>query len=262
MAIETAPSPQHPPSLRAARSKLFRRRGVRPRDLMMFLEQLEPAARDRSDAARGAELAARRLPAVPALAGVLDAVVEDIAAGRSFSSALARHPEIFSATYVSLIAASENGGFMPEVLKQLLQLEEKREKLRSTLVAAAAYPAFLERVLDRRRHLRARRRVPAVRNHLREHQGRAADHDEGAHVVQRRPARGVAAACSASSPRRRVLGRRWAASAAGRELLDALKMRAPIVERHIREALPRAVDACDELVARERRERRRDACRV
>ena len=44
---------------------------------------------------------------------------------------------------MNLIAASENGGFMPEVLKQLLQLEEKREKLRSTLVAAAAYPAFL-----------------------------------------------------------------------------------------------------------------------
>jgi type II secretory pathway component PulF len=79
----------------------------------------------------------------PPLARALDSIVEDIAAGRNFSSALERHPDIFSPTHVNLIAASENGGFMPDVLKQLLQLEEKKEKLRSTLVAAAAYPAFL-----------------------------------------------------------------------------------------------------------------------
>jgi type II secretory pathway component PulF len=141
MAIEIA-TPA--PSAAGARRELglFRRRGVRPRDLMLFLEQLSLLL-ETGVTLHAALTSLRAGCANPALARVLDSIVDDIATGRSFSSALERHPEVFSRTQVSLIAASENGGFVPDVLKQLLELEEKREKLRSTLVAAAAYPAFL-----------------------------------------------------------------------------------------------------------------------
>jgi type II secretory pathway component PulF len=50
---------------------------------------------------------------------------------------------VFSTTYTNLVAASEEGGFMHEVLQQLLDMDKKREELRSTLVSAATYPAFL-----------------------------------------------------------------------------------------------------------------------
>ncbi len=66
-----------------------------------------------------------------------------ISEGQSFAKALAEHETIFPSTYVNLIAASETGGFMYEVLEQLLKMDEKREQMRTTLVSAATYPLFL-----------------------------------------------------------------------------------------------------------------------
>ena len=74
---------------------------------------------------------------------IVEKVALDISEGRSFGAALAEHEHVFSSTYVNLIAASETGGFMHEVLEQLLHMEEKREQLRNTLVSAATYPMFL-----------------------------------------------------------------------------------------------------------------------
>jgi type II secretory pathway component PulF len=79
----------------------------------------------------------------PPMIEMVDQLIDDIGQGMQFSAALARHPRIFSTTYVNLIAASEDGGFMHEVLQQLLALEEKREELKQTLFAALSYPAFL-----------------------------------------------------------------------------------------------------------------------
>lgn len=77
------------------------------------------------------------------LRDTLQALRSDISEGRSFSQALSQHPDVFSSNYVNLIAASEQGGFMHEVLYQLLEMEEKREQLKSTLVSAFSYPMFL-----------------------------------------------------------------------------------------------------------------------
>ncbi len=76
------------------------------------------------------------------LRAMIAAIGDDILAGERFSSALARH-ELFPSTYVNLIAASEAGGFMPEVLVQLVEMDEKEERLRAMLVSALSYPAIL-----------------------------------------------------------------------------------------------------------------------
>ncbi len=78
-----------------------------------------------------------------AMSEIIDALLEDVASGRSFSEALAEHPEAFSTTYVNLVAASESGGFLHQVLAELLQMEEKADELNSTVRSALAYPAFL-----------------------------------------------------------------------------------------------------------------------
>lgn len=78
----------------------------------------------------------------PQLRATIAALCDDILGGERFSSALARHP-LFPVTYINLIAASEAGGFMPEVLAQLVEMDEKEERLRSTLVAALSYPLIL-----------------------------------------------------------------------------------------------------------------------
>ena len=79
----------------------------------------------------------------PELLELLDQLIEDIGQGMQFSAALAKHPAVFSTTYTNLVAASEEGGFMHEVLQQLLRLDEKREELRKTIVSALSYPLFL-----------------------------------------------------------------------------------------------------------------------
>lgn len=74
---------------------------------------------------------------------IVEQVALDISEGQSFGQALAKHEKVFSSTYINLIGASETGGFMSDVLQQLLIMDKKREELHSTLVSAATYPAFL-----------------------------------------------------------------------------------------------------------------------
>jgi type II secretory pathway component PulF len=79
----------------------------------------------------------------PAMARVIECLLEDVAGGLSFSAALSKHPNAFSTTYVNLVAASEGGGFLYEVLAELLKMEEKADELNSTVRSALAYPLFL-----------------------------------------------------------------------------------------------------------------------
>jgi len=79
----------------------------------------------------------------PRLAGILASLADSVSEGNPFSVALARHPEMFSRTYVNLVAAAEDGGFVPEVLEQLRSMDEKNSELRSNIVAALSYPGFL-----------------------------------------------------------------------------------------------------------------------
>ena len=77
------------------------------------------------------------------LKSIMTSLMNDVEEGKSFSAALAKHPEFFSLAYVNLVAAAENGGFLDKVLTELKVMDQKREKLKSTVVSAMIYPAFL-----------------------------------------------------------------------------------------------------------------------
>ncbi len=77
------------------------------------------------------------------LAEIIGSLIDTISEGKSFSSALEKHPEMFSTTYISLVFAAEEGGFLPKVLNQLLNMDEKNSQLRSNIISALSYPAFL-----------------------------------------------------------------------------------------------------------------------
>ena len=74
-----------------------------------------------------------------ALGSVLKMVLE----GTPFSAALLHHTEVFPISYCNLVAASEKGGFMHEVLGQLVDVDEKQQRLADTIRGALAYPVFL-----------------------------------------------------------------------------------------------------------------------
>ncbi len=79
----------------------------------------------------------------PRLRLVVEDISDQISKGKSFSHALSSHPDVFSTTYVHLIEASEEGGYMNKVLEHILDMEEKRDGLQNTITSAFTYPAFL-----------------------------------------------------------------------------------------------------------------------
>jgi type II secretory pathway component PulF len=111
-------------------------------DRMFFTEQLALLL-ETGESLHGALTAIVAHTENPRMRAVVERISQDVSEGQSFAGALKQHDEVFSSTYVNLVAASENGGFMHEVLQQLLEMDHKREELRNTLVSAATYPLFL-----------------------------------------------------------------------------------------------------------------------
>ena len=144
MAIEfdTALTPERQAKEKSGSFAVFQSRKVTTDDRMFFTEQLALLLET------GANLFAALETIVgqtdnPAMQAIVQQLADDISEGKSFGYALKQHDSVFPPTYVNLIAASENGGFVDEVLQQLLQMDRKREELRNTLVSAASYPLFL-----------------------------------------------------------------------------------------------------------------------
>jgi len=74
---------------------------------------------------------------------VLDEVRRDIAAGRTFRDALAKHPAIFSGLWLNLVETGEASGHLAQSLQQLARHFEMAEHLHNEVKTALTYPAFL-----------------------------------------------------------------------------------------------------------------------
>src|SRR5258706_1817344 len=79
----------------------------------------------------------------PKLAWVLRKVLDDVLSGKRFSDAMTPHPDIFKPVYISMTAAGEAGGFMPEALNRTAEFLEKEIELRSKIKSAMVYPAVI-----------------------------------------------------------------------------------------------------------------------
>jgi len=120
----------------------FGRRSLGTAERMLFTERLGLLLETGVSLAEAIKVL-RRQTDDPLLAVILTSISDTVSEGKPFSAALARHPEFFSQTYVSLVAAAEDGGFLPEVLEQLRNMDEKNSQLRSNIIEAVSYPAFL-----------------------------------------------------------------------------------------------------------------------
>jgi type IV pilus assembly protein PilC len=79
----------------------------------------------------------------PVLQKRLNEVAEDIQGGSSLSSAMAKHPAIFSDFYVSMVVAGEESGKLAETFKYLAAYLERSYELISKTKNALVYPAFV-----------------------------------------------------------------------------------------------------------------------
>ena len=79
----------------------------------------------------------------PGLRRVVESLAGSVRDGRSFSDALAEHPQIFPPLYVSMVRAGEVGGGLEQALSRLAELGENEAEMRSRVISASAYPVFV-----------------------------------------------------------------------------------------------------------------------
>jgi len=70
-------------------------------------------------------------------------VLADVEGGEPLSTALKRHPKVFSPSYVALVKSGEVGGVMDEVLVRLADTLEKQQEFKGKVKGALIYPAII-----------------------------------------------------------------------------------------------------------------------
>ena len=78
-----------------------------------------------------------------ALMEVINSIIKDIEEGSNFSTAISKHPQVFSPIYVALVEASEGSGLLDKAFLRLADTLEKQQKLKSTLKSALTYPIIV-----------------------------------------------------------------------------------------------------------------------
>lgn len=79
----------------------------------------------------------------PALRRVVVEIAEAVRKGAAFSAALDQHPQLFGKLYVSMVRVGEEAGQLPKVMADLANLLEHEDEVRSEVVTAVSYPAFV-----------------------------------------------------------------------------------------------------------------------
>ncbi|MHB8871454.1 MAG: type II secretion system F family protein [Candidatus Doudnabacteria bacterium] len=74
---------------------------------------------------------------------VISETISSVEGGNSFSLSLARHPEVFSNVYVSVVHTGELSGTLDQSLNYLSDQMEKDYDLRSKVKSAMTYPLFI-----------------------------------------------------------------------------------------------------------------------
>ena len=75
------------------------------------------------------------------LKGLLSALMRSVEGGSTFSEALGLHPKIFTRLYVSMVVAGETAGMLEATLARLADFMERSLRTRARIKAALFYPA-------------------------------------------------------------------------------------------------------------------------
>lgn len=74
---------------------------------------------------------------------VIAAIARDVESGISLGDAFAKHPDVFSEVYVSMVRAGEAGGILDDILKRLALQTEKDAAIRKKIKSAMTYPMVI-----------------------------------------------------------------------------------------------------------------------
>ena len=116
--------------------------GVGTRDVVIFTRQFATMINSGLPLVQSLNILAAQTENVK-LKETTRAVVSDVEAGNTLADAFGRHPSVFPALYVNMVAAGEAGGILDTILLRLATFLEKNDKLIRKVKSAMIYPAVI-----------------------------------------------------------------------------------------------------------------------
>ncbi|MCK9418346.1 MAG: type II secretion system F family protein [Nitrospirae bacterium] len=128
-------------SLEKKRSSLQRGRGS-SKNFLIFNQEFSTLIKAGLPILQSIELLHKRTEN-PGFRSTLESVIHDIKGGLALSDAMARHPAYFSPLYTSTVRAGEKSGALVDVLKRFITYQKRMISVLSKLKMSLAYPIFL-----------------------------------------------------------------------------------------------------------------------
>ncbi|WP_445001107.1 type II secretion system F family protein [Halomonas mongoliensis] len=113
---------------------------IKPRDIMLFARQMATMIRAGVPVLQAFQVVAESIKK-PAMSALVQELMNDVAAGASFSDALKRHPQHFDRLFANLVEAGEQSGSLDKMLERVAIYKEKIELLKGRVKKALWYPA-------------------------------------------------------------------------------------------------------------------------
>ncbi len=115
---------------------------VKSKVLMIFTRQLATLIDSGLPLLRGLTVLGRQEPH-PVMKKTINTLAESVQTGSTFSESLQQFPKIFNKLYVNMVKAGELGGVLEIVLNRLAEYQEKAQKLKNKIVSAMVYPVIV-----------------------------------------------------------------------------------------------------------------------
>lgn len=120
---------------------------VKTEAIIMMTRRLQIMLSSGVSLINGIEILAESEEGNPHMQKMLNKIATDIQMGLSFSQALAKFPEQFDNSYISLVSIGETSGSLEDSLVDVIEVLEQEEEIRKQLKSAAIYPAIIGGVL-------------------------------------------------------------------------------------------------------------------
>jgi type IV pilus assembly protein PilC len=131
-----------PIEIQLVKSNSFRFNRIKVKDKILFSRQLSTLINAGLPLVQGLRSVGAQTTN-KAFKTVINQVIADVEAGKSFSQALAVHPKVFNRVYVSLVEASETSGTLDKGLERLADQQEKDADIVSKVRGAMIYPCIV-----------------------------------------------------------------------------------------------------------------------
>lgn len=112
---------------------------IKPLDIAIFTRQMATMMKAGVPLVQSFDIVADGVEN-PALADLIRAIREDVAAGGGFAPSLRKHPKYFDDLFCNLVESGEQSGALETMLDRIATYKEKTEQLKAKIKKAMTYP--------------------------------------------------------------------------------------------------------------------------